>query len=233
MESASALHREGCLIVIADLNGAAAAALAIDQSGRQVLGIETDVRSDESVAACVEFSVQRFGRCDILVNNAGIATSLAPKPMENLTAAEFHAVYDVNVVGIFRMCRAVTPRMAAAGGGRIINIASAAAFKGIPFLLHYVASKGAVTAMTRSLARELGDRNILVNAVAPGFTLSPATMKNDEQMRSTRENSLQGRSLRRDEYPADVVGAVLFFAGADSGFITGQTLVVDGGTYMQ
>ena len=231
-EAAIALRREGAQVVVADLQASEAIASQIDASGEHVLCVTTDVRSDSSVSACIEACLRRFNRCDILVNNAGIATSLLPKPFEQLTPEEFHLVYDVNVVGIFRMCRAVVPHMEKNGGGRIINISSAAALKGIPFLLHYVSSKGAVIAMTRSLARELGDRNILVNGVAPGFTLTDATLRNQQQMATTRSNSLHGRALKRDEYPADVVGAVLFFAGGDSAFITGQTLVVDGGTHM-
>lgn len=231
-EAVIALLREGAKVVVADLQASEATAHEVDPGGANAIGVATDVRDDASVAACVDTCVGHFGRCDILVNNAGIATSLSPKPFDQITPEEFHLVYDVNVVGIFRMCRAVVGNMEKNGGGRIINISSAAAYKGIPFLLHYVSSKGAVIALTRSLARELGDRNVLVNGVAPGFTLTEATTKNPEQMTATRANSLHGRSLRRDEYAADVVGAILFFAGSDSAFITGQTLVVDGGTYM-
>ncbi len=175
---------------------------------------------------------ERFGRCDVLVNNAGIATTIPPGPLFDLSVEEWRRVFDVNVFGIFRCVKAAAPLMIRHGGGRIVNIGSAAAFKGVPLLLHYVSSKGAVWSMTKSLAKELGERNILVNAVAPGFTISPSVRANPGQMETTRAGSLHGRAIPRDQYLEDVVGAVLFFASEDSAFVTGQTLVVDGGTYL-
>lgn len=227
-----AFFKAGANVVIADIKNAAAVAQEIDPVGSRVLGLDVNVTSDSAVEAAVRKTLERFSSVDILVNNAGIATGIPPRPFTDIEPDEWMRIYDVNVIGIFRFCRAVAGVMAEAGGGRIINIASAAAFKGVPFLLHYVSSKGAVLAMTKSLAKELGDRNILVNAVAPGFTLSPAVLENEGQMNRSREISMQGRSIRRDQFPEDVVGAVLFFASNDSSFITGQTLVVDGGTYL-
>jgi NAD(P)-dependent dehydrogenase (short-subunit alcohol dehydrogenase family) len=145
---------------------------------------------------------------------------------------EWRRLFDVNVFGPARCARAALPLLRQSRAGRIVNIASGAAFKGIPFLLHYVSSKGAILAMTKGLARELGAEGITVNAVAPGFTLSPSVLDNKEQMDSTRALALLGRTIKRDEYPDDVVGAVLFLASDDAAFMTGQTLVVDGGTYM-
>jgi NAD(P)-dependent dehydrogenase (short-subunit alcohol dehydrogenase family) len=227
-----AFFRAGAKVVIADIRGAAAAARDIDPSGQRVLGLDVDVTSDSAVEAAVSNTVERFSGVDILVNNAGIATGIPPRSFTDIPTEDWFKIYDVNVVGIFRFCRAVIGVMEKAGGGRIINIASAAAFKGVPFLLHYVSSKGAVLALTKSLAKELGGRNILVNAVAPGFTLSPAVLENEGQMQRSREISMQGRSIPRDQFPDDLVGAVLFFASNDASFITGQTLVVDGGTYL-
>jgi NAD(P)-dependent dehydrogenase (short-subunit alcohol dehydrogenase family) len=227
-----AFFKAGANVVIADIKGGKAAAQEIDSSGAKVIGLDVDVTSDSAVETAVRQTIERFSGVDILVNNAGIATGIPPRPFTEIPTDEWLRVYDVNVLGIFRFCRAVAGHMAEAGGGRIVNIASAAAFKGVPFLLHYVSSKGAVLAMTKSLAKELGDRNILVNAVAPGFTLSPAVLSNEGQMTRSREISMQGRSLRRDQFPEDLVGAILFFASNDAAFITGQTLVVDGGTYL-
>ena len=124
----------------------------------------------------------------------------------------------------------MTPHMRAAGYGRIINMASGTPFKGVPFLLHYVSSKGAVVAMTKALAKELGD-NILVNTVAPGLTMSDGALANDVQIQQLQEVSAKARVLVRDQYPEDIVGAVAFFAGDGAPFITRQSLVVDGGAY--
>ena len=229
---ARAFHDAGANVVIAEVQRAAVAAQEINAAGERILGLAVDVTSDEQVLDLVHRTNDRFGSLHILINNAGIATGIPPRPFDEIDVEEWKRVYDVNVIGIFRCCRAVLPSMLKAGGGRIVNIASAAAFKGVPFLLHYVSSKGAVLAMTKSLAKELGARGILVNAVAPGFTLTPAVLQNDGQMARSREISLQGRAIPRDQYPEDIVGAVLFLASADAAFITGQTLVVDGGTYL-
>lgn len=229
---AQTFYEKGANVVIADLKNARQVAKELDPSEKYVLGVEMDVRSECSIRQAIEQTLGLFGAIDVLVNNAGIATGIPPRSFNEIDPEEWMSVYDVNVVGIFRLCRSVVPHMEENGGGRIINIASAAAFKGIPYLLHYVSSKGAVLALTKSLAKELGAKNILVNAVAPGFTLSPAVLDNEGQMNRSREISLHGRSLQREQYPEDVVGAVTFFASNDSSFITGQTLVVDGGTYL-
>ncbi|UCF85873.1 MAG: SDR family oxidoreductase, partial [Desulfobacteraceae bacterium] len=168
---------------------------------------------------------------NILINNAGIYTSLIPGPMENIKVEEWKRVMDVNVMGMWLCSKAVVGEMRKASGGRIVNLNSGVPFKGIPFLLHYVASKGAVIGLTRALAKELGKDNILVNAIAPGFTLSDGVMANKIQLKHFREISAQVRVLQRDQHPADLVGAAKFLAGPDSSFITGQTIVVDGGAY--
>jgi NAD(P)-dependent dehydrogenase (short-subunit alcohol dehydrogenase family) len=188
---------------------------------------ELDVMSDESACRAIAAA----GRIDILINNAGIYTSLVPTPFEQLDVAEWKRVFDVNVLGMYLATRAVTPHMRAAGYGRIINMASGTPFKGVPFLLHYVSSKGAVVAMTKALAKELGGDNILVNTVAPGFTMSDGVLANDVQIQALQEASVKARVLARDQYPEDIVGAVAFFAGDGAAFITGQCLVVDGGAH--
>jgi NAD(P)-dependent dehydrogenase (short-subunit alcohol dehydrogenase family) len=178
-----------------------------------------------------QVAIDAHGRIDILVNNAGIYSSLVPTPFEQLSVDEWRRVFDVNVLGMYLATRAVTPFMRRAGRGRIINIASGTPYKGVPLFLHYVTSKGAVVAMTRALAKELGGDNVLVNTVAPGFTMSDGVLANSVQVEQLKDVSAKARVLVRDQYPQDIVGAVVFFASDDSSFITGQSLVVDGGAY--
>ena len=136
---------------------------------------------------------------------------------------------DVNVASMFLMCRAVVPTMREHGGGKIVNISSGTAFRGVPFLLHYVASKGAIVSFTRALAKELGKDNVLVNCVAPGFTMSTGVQSHPEVIEKLRDVSVAARTLQRDQLPEDVVGAVVFLCGSGSEFVTGQTIVIDGG----
>jgi NAD(P)-dependent dehydrogenase (short-subunit alcohol dehydrogenase family) len=225
------LARRGAAILIADLTGAEAAAERLRANGHRAVGLKVDVASEADTAALAETGSRELGGIDILVNNAGIYTSLKPRAFEEIDVSEWRRVLDVNTIGVFLCCRAVLPAMKARGGGRIVNISSGVAFKGNPLMAHYVASKGAVVSMTRSLATELGRHNILVNSVAPGFTLSDGVLENQELVEGVRSPSTRSRVLVRDMKPADIVGAVAFFAGADSAFITGQTLVVDGGAY--
>jgi NAD(P)-dependent dehydrogenase (short-subunit alcohol dehydrogenase family) len=225
---AQALAAEGARIVVADLEGAEEAAAALPT---EALGLRVDVSSEEDTAAMAAAAIERFGRIDALVNNAGIYTSLVPKPFEEIDPAEWRSVMDVNVLGMFLCCRAGMPQMKAQGEGRIVNIASGTPFKGVPFLMHYVVSKGAVVALTRALAKEVGGAGVLVNTVAPGFTMSDGVLANPVQVQALQEVSLKARVIQRDQVPADIVGSVVFFCGPESAFITGQALVVDGGAY--
>lgn len=228
---AEGLASVGASMVIADVARADVAAKEMNQKGFNAIGVKVDVSVEEDTERMVDETIKAFKRIDILVNNAGIYTSLIPGPFEKITVDEWRRVMDVNVMGMFLCCRAVIREMRKNKEGRIINLASGTPFKGIPFLLHYTTSKGAVVALTRALAKEVGADNILVNAIAPGFTLSDGVMANEVQLKHFREISAKVRTLVRDQYPADLVGAVKFFAGPDSSFITGQTLVVDGGAY--
>ncbi len=229
--SAQHLAERGARVVIADRTGALDAAARLSARGLQATGLALDVSAPEQVQAAVQQAEQAHGRSDVLVNNAGIYSTLEPKPFEALTLQDWKQVFDVNVMGMFLMCQAVVPAFKRAGGGRIINISSGVAFKGNPWMAHYVASKGAVIAFTRALATELGRHQILVNSVAPGFTLSEGVHRNPSLVEGVREPSLRNRVLARDMVPADLIGAIEFFAGAQSAFVTGQTLVVDGGAY--
>lgn len=224
------LANEGVRIVIADVKGAEGAAKEIEQKGFEAIGVRADVSSEQDTQRMAEDAIKAFETIDILVNNAGI-TSLIPGPFEKISVNEWQKVMDVNVMGMFLCCRAVIGEMRKKREGRIINIASGMPFKGSPYLLHYTTSKGAVVAFTRALAKELGSDNILVNAIAPGLTLSDGIMANEVVFKQLREVSVKTRTLARDQYPEDLVGAVKFFAGSGSSFITGQTLLVDGGGY--
>ena len=226
------LAQDGASIVIPDLKGFDTAAAEIARAtGAKTLGLQVDVSAEADVARMAAETMKAFGRIDILVNNAAIFSSLELKGFEKIESAEWRRVMDVNTLGVFLCCRACAPHMRAGGYGRIINLASGAPLKGVPLFLHYVASKGAVIAMTRGLARELGKDAITVNALAPGFTLSETVAKDPMHMRQG-EITRMSRAIQRDETPEDLVGAVSFLASADAAFITGQTLVVDGGSAM-
>jgi NAD(P)-dependent dehydrogenase (short-subunit alcohol dehydrogenase family) len=225
------LARRGAAVLVADIEGAQAAAERLRAAGHRAAGAKVDVASEADTAAMAKTAVAELGGVDILVNNAAIFSTLKRRPFEEIDPAEWRRIMEVNTLGIFLCCRALLPVLKARGGGRIVNISSGVAFKGNPGMAHYVASKGAVVSLTRALATELGRYNILVNSVAPGFTLSEGVLENPELIEGVREISTRTRVLARDMTPADLVGAVAFFAGADSAFITGQTIVVDGGAY--
>ena len=224
---ARGLAAESARIVIADLQGAEEAAARYPDG----VGVEVDVSSEDDVARMAAETVERCGRIDVLVNNAGLYASLAMRPFDQIPADEWRQVMDVNVMSMFLTSRAVVPHMREQGGGRIVNISSGTPFRGVPFLLHYVTSKGAIVAFTKALAKELGADDILVNCVAPGFTMSAGVQEHPEVIEALQQVSVNARTLRRDQVPEDVVGAVVFLAGPGASFITGQTMVIDGGQY--
>jgi NAD(P)-dependent dehydrogenase (short-subunit alcohol dehydrogenase family) len=224
---AGGLAAEGARIVVADLRGAEESAAAFEDG----VGITADVANEEEVERLAGEVVERCGSIDILVNNAGLYASLEMRPFDRIPLDEWRLVMDVNVASMFLMCRAVVPLMRRQGGGKIVNISSGTPFRGVPFLLHYVTSKGAIVAFTRALAKELGRDNVLVNCVAPGFTISTGVEEHPEVIQALRDVSVAARTLQRDQLPEDVVGAVVFFCGPGSEFVTGQTIVIDGGQY--
>lgn len=221
----------GARVAAADLRLPQATVDAITAKGGQALALGADVSSAEQVEAMMADTLKTFGRIDGLVNNAGMYSSIVPKPFEAISMDEWRRLFDVNVFGLINCCNALVPYFKEQGQGRIVNIISGTPFKGIPYMLHYVASKGAVVAITRSLANELGSANILVNGVAPGFTLSDGVLENKIQLEKLQDVSKQARALARDQVAEDVTGAVGFFLSEAASFITGQTLLVDGGSY--
>ena len=204
----------------------------IKAAGGEAIDLPTDVSTEDGCEAMVAHTVEAFGRLDILVNNAAIFTAVERKPFDEIPLAEWDAVMGVNVRGVWLGCKAAIAPMREQGYGKIISICTGRIFKGAPFFLHYDASKAAVLGITRSLAREVGDHNICVNAIAPGSTMSENVLKRTNWSGGGPEVTRATRALKRDETPDDLVGACVFLASADSDFITGQTLVVDGGSAM-
>jgi NAD(P)-dependent dehydrogenase (short-subunit alcohol dehydrogenase family) len=215
---ADGLAREGATVVVADLRPPED-------------GIEADVSSEHDVARMIEESLARHGRIDILVNNAGLYATLPMRPFTEIPLEEWRQVMDVNVASMFLTSRAVVPAMREQGGGKIVNISSGTPFRGVPFLLHYVTSKGAIVAFTRALAKELGKDGIHVNCVAPGFTMSEGVKAQPEVVEALRDVTIAARTIQRDQLPEDVVGAVVFLCSPAADFVTGQTMVIDGGQY--
>jgi NAD(P)-dependent dehydrogenase (short-subunit alcohol dehydrogenase family) len=216
---AAGLAAEGAIVVVADLN---------PPEG----GIGADVSDEDDVGRMVDETLDRHGRLDILINNAGLYASLAMRPFTEIPLEEWRQVMDVNVASMFLTCRAAVPVMRAQGdGGKIVNISSGTPFRGVPFLVHYVTSKGAIVALTRALAKELGKDGIHVNCVAPGFTMSAGVEAHPEVVEKLRDVSVAARTIQRDQVPEDVVGAVVFLCTPAADFITGQTMVIDGGQY--
>ena len=224
---ADALAAEGARIVVADLQGADAAAASYPGG----VGLTVDVADEAAVDGMVVETLERCGRLDVLVNNAGLYASLAMRPFTEIPLEEWRRVMDVNVASMFLTCRAAVPAMRERGGGTIVNISSGTPFRGVPFLLHYVTSKGAIVAFTRALAKEVGRDGIRVNCVAPGFTMSDGVKEHPEVIEQLRDVSVAARTIQRDQDPEDVVGAVTYLAGPTSSFVTGQTIVIDGGQY--
>jgi NAD(P)-dependent dehydrogenase (short-subunit alcohol dehydrogenase family) len=224
---ADGLSREGARVVVVDLQRAEEAADAYPGG----VGLTVDVASEDDVARMVEEVVERCGSIDVLVNNAGLYATLPMRPFTEIPLEEWNRVMEVNVGSMFLACRAVVPIMRGQGRGKIVNISSGTPFRGVPFLLHYVTSKGAIVALTRALAKEVGRDGIHVNCVAPGFTMTDGVKAQPEVIDALRDVSVAARVIQRDQLPEDVVGAVVFLCTPAADFITGQTMVIDGGQY--
>ena len=223
---AKGLAARGATVVIADLRGAPEAAASIG-----VHGITVDVTDAAQVTQAVSQIHRNFSRIDILVNNAAFYGGLSLAGFEDISEADWDKSMAVNVKGVWLMSKTVAPIMRAQGSGRIINIASNVVFMGKPNFLHYVASKGAVWAMTNALSREMAGSSVTVNCVAPGYTITPATreMGTPEQVSQLESQIIDAQSVKRLLEPEDMVGAVLYLASDAAAMVTGQTIVVDGG----
>jgi NAD(P)-dependent dehydrogenase (short-subunit alcohol dehydrogenase family) len=223
--------KEGARIVIADILDGTEVVETIEKSGGDAVFVKTDVTRQNECDALAKAASTRFGSIDILINNAAVFGDLATGPFTEISDDEWRRVMDTNAGGPFRCTKAVFPYMKDEGG-KIVNVASAIIFEGMTGLPHYVASKGAVMAFTRCMARELGVFNINVNAVAPGFTHSAGGEKVAQKTAShadIEDVQMPMRSLKRATYPEDLVGTAVFLASEESRNITGQLIVVDCG----
>ena len=225
---------EGAHVVIADIDsgGGQTAAKALMEAGFSAWARATDVRNYLNVEGLMRETADRFGRIDVLLNNAAIYVTqkLWKGPVEDLDLAEWDRVIEVNLKGVFLCCKAAIPIMKQQRSGKIINIASGTFFSGSGNMPHYTSAKGGVVALTRVMARQLGEWGINVNCMTPGSTMSEDSVT--EEVLKRRESSIDKRAFRRVETPADIVGTALFLASSDSDFVTGQLMVVEGGGIM-
>ncbi len=224
LEYAKSLGAAGARIVGGDV-------LDCDIPGAVTLRL--DVTDMASVEGMVAAALNAYGRIDGLVNNAALYGSLRGGRFNQIAEADWDAAMTVNVKGIWNCCKAVVPAMRQGGGGSIVNIASLAATYGMPYALHYTTSKAAVIGMTRGLARELGRDNIRVNAVAPSAVMTEGTREFlADKMDRALDVIRAGQSIQRTLEPSDLSGTIAWLLGDGSGFVTGQTIAVDGGTVM-
>lgn len=223
------LAARGAHVVIADLADTAPLTAELQAAGHSASGHQTDVTESESLAGLVEATLERFERIDGLVNNAGYFRNAFRGPVDDISETEWDRCFDVNVKGIWKAVNAVLPTFRAASYGKIVNVSSATAFKGLSEMSHYVASKAAVTGLARALAVELAPFNICVNSIAPDYVP-------DEYMHQRRpaaaDRAMASRHIQREQKPEDLIGAVAYLCSPESDFVTGQTIHVNGGSYL-
>jgi NAD(P)-dependent dehydrogenase (short-subunit alcohol dehydrogenase family) len=229
-EYARALTAEGAAVIVGDVADASPVAAAIRDGGGKAVAVTCDVTDAASVKAMVATALEHFGRVDILVNNAALFGKLKRKPFEDIESAEWDRMMAVNVRGAFECVKAVSPVMRSQKYGKIVNIASGTVFKGQTNLLHYVTSKGAIVAMSRSLAREMGEDGIRVNTLAPGLVMSENVKSN--YATGQVQGTVNSRAIKREITPEDLCGTLIYLCSPESDFVTGQVIVVDGGAVM-
>lgn len=226
------LAADGASVALLDIDGARndEVCRGIRAKGGTAVAVTTDVRDLGQFQRAVDQAAQAFGRVDGLVNNAGMlnVVPITRCAFEDIPDAEWDEAFRLNTKAAWYGCKAVLPHLKAAGGGSIVNIASSTVFRGVPTRAHYVASKSALIGFSRTLAKELGQYWIRVNVVCPGSTLSEEAPS--EETIAMREAPVKVRCLQRVERPQDLVGTIAFLMSDDSAFITGQTLLVDGGS---
>ena len=225
------LARVGAAIVASDLRDCGETVGQVATAGGKAIGVETDVANAASAQAMAEAALRAYGRIDVLVNNAAMYGNLHMGRFDALEEAEWDACMAVNVKGLWQCSKAVVPAMRRQGGGSIINVSSLAAVYGMPSFLHYATSKGAVIGFTRGLARELGRDSIRVNAIAPSMVHTPGTAEAlQDKLDRFAEAVRRNQTFQRNLQPTDLIGTVLYLASEMSTFVTGQTIMVDGGT---
>ena len=229
---ARSVASKGANVSIADLRSPDEVVNELVRLGHRALGTVCDITDATAVGRFIDASLAEFGSIEGLVNNAAMFSALRPTPFTEISSDEFDRVMQVNVRGTFEVLKTAVPVMRTMGYGKIVNIASSTFFKGAAYLLHYVSSKGAVIAMTRALAREVGPDRICVNCVAPGLTMSDGVLQTGNLPRERIEADLITRCLAREQLPEDLTGIVAFLLSAESDFMTGQTVVVDGGSML-
>ncbi len=222
------MAEEGAAVVIADILDGEPVAKEIRAAGGRALALKIDVSDEADSRRMAVETAKAFGRIDILVNNAAIFINIQRHPFYEISAEEWDRVSAVNIKGPFLCAKAVFPQMKEQKSGKIINISSSTAYWGTPNFLHYVASKAALIGMTRSLAREVGEFGICVNAIAPGLV----EHEGQNAPKALTELQLKERSIKRLQTPEDLMGVLTYLASSDSDFVTGQTIVVDGGSIL-
>lgn len=220
---------QGANVVVADMNAADETVAAIEHAGGKALALRVDVSDEASVRQMADEALRRFGRIDGLVNNAAYFREIKLTDFEQIDSAQWDRIFAVNVKGVWQCCKAVLPAMRRQGSGSIVNIASVVAVAGQPGYLHYVASKGAVLSMTKGLAKEVGQHGVRVNVIAPGFVITDATRNRPAEW---QQSFRMARALQREQKPDDLVGTALYLLSDLAGFVSGQTIVVDGGHIM-